>query len=183
MKLEHIPTVGPDTFLGSYLAAWKYFFQGHKLIEEGYHRVRISSWFGSVIRLNSLHLQYPGQVFKLSTFETRNRWLIVGAGPHFADDIRRAGDDQLCHEEPAFELLQTDYTLADMRNRDATHFLATLKGPMTKNVDARFADLQDEISVSINEFIPPSEGMYIPVLLVPRSLADSVYRLDELPSD
>jgi hypothetical protein len=39
LQIDHIPTVGSDGFIGSYLGAWKYFLSGYKVIEEGYEQV------------------------------------------------------------------------------------------------------------------------------------------------
>ncbi|RXW17186.1 hypothetical protein EST38_g8666 [Candolleomyces aberdarensis] len=40
-KVEHIPTVGSDSFIGAYLSAWRYILSGHKMVEEGYKKVGI----------------------------------------------------------------------------------------------------------------------------------------------
>jgi hypothetical protein len=38
-QLSHIPTLGSDWFLVSYLDAWRFVFKGHLMIEEGYAKV------------------------------------------------------------------------------------------------------------------------------------------------
>lgn len=135
--------------------------------------------------IQSHHFQYPGQIFKLSTFETASHWLIVGAGPQFAEDIRRASDDQLCNVEPSIELLQMDYTMGrgDNRHRNGGHLVTALQGPMTRNIATCFAEVQDEISVSIKEVVPPSEGRHAHIPTMYKLADSSMLRLGGLPSN
>ena len=89
--------------------------------------------------------------------------MIIGAGPQFADDIRKTNDEMVDIVEPAVETLQMDWTLGagkDMRHRDADHHLMAVKGPMTRNLATRFADVQDEVKVSFKEFLPATKGTH-----------------------
>ncbi|KAJ3522608.1 hypothetical protein NMY22_g11821 [Coprinellus aureogranulatus] len=83
-KVDHIPTAGSDGFIGSYLGAWMYVFCGNKMVEEGYKK-------------------YKGAPFKVPTFETASRWLIVVSGRNMIDDIRKAPVDVLSLNEAAFD--------------------------------------------------------------------------------
>ncbi|KAF6744036.1 cytochrome P450 [Ephemerocybe angulata] len=137
-KVSAIPTIGSDGFIGSYLSAWKYFVSGHKMIEEGYRK-------------------YPGGAFKVATFETPSRWLIIVVGPKLSDDIRKASDDYLASNEPTIDTLQMDYTFGTERPHTAAHHMQMFSRPMTRNIAARFPDVQDEVVNSFKELLPASE--------------------------
>lgn len=38
-KIDSIPTIGYDSFIGSYFSSWKYVISGHTMLEEGYKKV------------------------------------------------------------------------------------------------------------------------------------------------
>ncbi|KAJ2930915.1 hypothetical protein H1R20_g6188, partial [Candolleomyces eurysporus] len=99
-KVEHIPTVGSDSFIGAYFSAWKYILSGHKMVEEGYKK-------------------YPNGVFKVPSFESSSRWIIIASGPKLVDDIRKASDDHVASDLPTI-----DVRLPVCRNRD---YLTTLE--------------------------------------------------------
>lgn len=149
-KVRDIPTVGGDGFISHYFTARKFTTEGHRLIEEGYAK-------------------YPGQAFKVATFTTDNRWLIVCNGPAMLEDIRRTNEEYLSFQDASLELLQMKHTVWYPGMHDE-YYLDVIRGPLTRNFPARFDDIKDEIAASFNDIVPPrDEWTPIPLLatLVP----------------
>ncbi|KAH6912145.1 cytochrome P450 [Coprinopsis sp. MPI-PUGE-AT-0042] len=151
-KVRDIPTIGGDGFISHYLTARKFGVDGHRMIEEGYAK-------------------YPGRAFKVATFETSNRWLIVCNGPTMLDEIRKSSEEELSFTDASLELLQMDHTIryADLHN----HYLVdVVRGPLTRGFPSRFDDIKDEIAASFNDILPakdewtsyPLLGTLIPII-------------------
>ncbi|TEB33849.1 cytochrome P450 [Coprinellus micaceus] len=119
VKLAHIPTLGSDSFLWSYLDAWRFISKGHTLIEDGYAK-------------------YKGQPFKVACHTTQSGWLVVVNDPNMIEDMRKASPEVLSFRGAAIDLVQTKYT--SPRNFKATPFhVPVVRSPLTKAFPTRFA--------------------------------------------
>ncbi|KAF9559724.1 cytochrome P450 [Agrocybe pediades] len=143
-QLRHIPTVGSSGILTSYLDAFKFFFHGHEIVQEGYTK-------------------YYGTAFKIPIM---SRWLVIISGPQMVDDIRRAGNDVMSFDDAVAEGIQTDYTMGENIRTDCYH-TATVRSPLTRNIAARFSDIRDEIIASFSEIIPAKENEWTAVPALP----------------
>ncbi|EAU87975.2 cytochrome P450 [Coprinopsis cinerea okayama7 len=134
-KVQHIPTVGGDGFISSYISGWKFLVYGHHMVEEGYKK-------------------YPGRAFKIPTVTTPNRWMIVLSGPEMVGDIKKATPDQLSFPDAAFELLHSDHTFGTKNCRLHPYHIETVRGPLTRAFPSRFGELKEEMVHSFSQFMP-----------------------------
>ncbi|KAF8343222.1 cytochrome P450 [Amanita rubescens] len=130
-KLSAIPTIGPSGFLTSYIGALQFVKQGKDMIQEGYDK-------------------YRGSVFKVPML---TQWAIVVTNQQLIDDIRRASDDQLSLKDAAAEFFHTDILL-DREMHDDSFHSDVVQNQLTRNIAARFSDVQDEITVAFSQIIP-----------------------------
>ncbi|KAG2005639.1 cytochrome P450 [Coprinopsis cinerea AmutBmut pab1-1] len=137
-KLRHIPTVGSDSFITSYISAWKFMVNGHQMIQEGYEK-------------------YPGKTFKVPTLVTPNRWLIIVSGTKLVEDFRKATEEQLSFKNVAFELLHTDHLFGTANMRTEPYHIDVVRGPMTRGFPGRFDEIKEEIHESFSDLMPPSD--------------------------
>ncbi|TEB39794.1 cytochrome P450 [Coprinellus micaceus] len=138
VKVDHIPTLGSDGFVGSYLGAWKYVYSGNKIVEEGYKK-------------------YKGAPFKVSTFETASRWLIIVSGRNMIDDIRKAPVDVLSLNEAALDMLQLRNTLGEKAARGDWYHVDVTTKQITRNMADLMPALMDEMREAFADLIPLSE--------------------------
>ncbi|TFK29185.1 cytochrome P450 [Coprinopsis marcescibilis] len=145
-KVANIPTVGGDGFISSYISAWKFVFNGHRIVQEGYEK-------------------YNGRAFKIPTLMTGDRWLIVVSGKQMIEEVRKAPEDKLSFKEVGFELIQTDYVFGSKAARVDPYHIEVVRGPMTRGFPSRFADIKDEIVESFTDHMPakPDEWTRIAV--------------------
>ncbi|RDB20448.1 hypothetical protein Hypma_012416 [Hypsizygus marmoreus] len=133
-QLNKIPTVGASGIFSSYFGAYRYLRNARDMIQEGYNK-------------------YPGTAFK---FPMVSKWMIVVSGPQMVEDLRKAPDDQMSMMDAVADLIQIDYTVGPEIHRDPYH-VATVRTPLTRNLAARFDDVQDEIAEAFTDHIPPTE--------------------------
>ncbi|EAU87935.2 cytochrome P450 [Coprinopsis cinerea okayama7 len=136
-KLRHIPTLGPDGFISSYIAAWKFVRNGRQLIQEGYEK-------------------YPGRVFKVPNLLASGRWMIVANGTQLVEDFRKATEDQLSFIDAAGDLLQGKYIMGKYSHtsHEAPYHIDVVRGPLTRGFPSRFGDLKEEIAESFKDIMP-----------------------------
>ncbi|EAU87936.1 cytochrome P450 [Coprinopsis cinerea okayama7 len=139
-KLRHIPTVGGDGFISSYLSAWRYLKHGREIIQEGYEK-------------------YPGTVFKVATLATPNRWMIVANGANIVDDIRKSNEEELSFHEAANEIFHNKYLFPkDTGHPRSKHYhVEVIRGPLTKGFPGRFDDIKEEIEASLRDLMPATK--------------------------
>lgn len=134
-KLRSIPSVGgADGFIASYIAGFKSFRHARDMIQEGYDK-------------------YEGRIFKFPGF---NQWRILVTNSKFVDEIRKAPDDTLSFDEAVVETLQVHYTMGSPIHDDPYH-IEVVRGPLTRNIAAKFDDVRDEIVTAFDEQIPPTK--------------------------
>ncbi|KIL65456.1 hypothetical protein M378DRAFT_162080 [Amanita muscaria Koide BX008] len=151
-KLRSIPTIGPSGSLNSYIGALRFIFYGQGMVQEGYDKFR-------------------GSLFKIPTLTS---WLVVVSGDQLIDEIRRAPDDALSPTEATRETFSTDLTLGADLFDDPFH-IEIVKGPLTRNIGAKFADVQDEIIAAFDDFIPVQGDEWTEVTLF-KTIMDIVCR-------
>ncbi|KAF6749691.1 cytochrome P450 [Ephemerocybe angulata] len=133
-KISHIPTIGSDSFIGSYFSAWKLLFSDDSHIKAGYRK-------------------YAGQAFKMPNLTTSSRWLIVVNGNQLVDELRKAPSDALSFNETTLDVLQFDHLLG--RHAHVPEFqVEVVRKQLTRAFSGRFAEIQDEIQESCNTYLP-----------------------------
>ncbi|KIL65509.1 hypothetical protein M378DRAFT_76984, partial [Amanita muscaria Koide BX008] len=150
--LRSIPAVGPSGTLTSYIGAIRLFFHGQEMVQEGYNKFR-------------------GSIFKIPTLTS---WTIVVTGGKLIDEIRLSPEDALSAYEANKEFLKTDLTIGLEHHRDRFH-VEVIKRPLTKNIGARLADVQDEIITAFEDHIPATEREWTRITAYP-TIMDIVCR-------
>ncbi|KAF8721949.1 hypothetical protein AX14_010063 [Amanita brunnescens Koide BX004] len=130
-QLSAIPTVGHSGILSSYIGAFRFLKHAKEMAQEGYEK-------------------YHGSIFKIPMLTT---WMIVVTSPQSIDDIRRASDDQLSLKDAIAESFHSDI-LFDPEMHDDDFHTDVIRSHLTRNIAARFSDIQDEIAVACSEYIP-----------------------------
>ncbi|KAJ4481987.1 cytochrome P450 [Lentinula aciculospora] len=143
IKLNAIPTVGSSGFFSSHLSARKFKTHAREIVQEGYKR-------------------YPGQAFKVPL---PDRWEIIVSGKKMMEDIKKASDLELSLIGAVAEIMQSEYTLGQPATIDAYH-IEVVRTSLTRNLGAKFADLQDEIKAAFADEIhaKETEWMQVPML-------------------
>ncbi|KAM6503706.1 Cytochrome P450 [Amanita muscaria] len=95
-------------------------------------------------------MQYRGSLFKIPTVTS---WVVVVTSASQIDELRRADDDILSPLEAARDALHANMTIGPEPFDDPFNIDA-IKGPLTRNIGAKFADVQDEIAAAFEEYIP-----------------------------
>ncbi|TEB39793.1 cytochrome P450 [Coprinellus micaceus] len=135
-KIDHIPTVGSDGFIGSYLGAWKYFLSGYKVIEEGYEQALLSK----------CALSRPNH----------NGWIVV-SGQDMVEELRRAPESELSSVGNVVDLLQVDYVLGKHVSDAEWYHVSVTQKQMNRNVSVLFPGIMDEMRAAFEDHIPLTE--------------------------
>ncbi|KAK7049973.1 hypothetical protein VNI00_005404 [Paramarasmius palmivorus] len=136
-KLDSIPTITTTGIFSFITGPVKFLFNARDMVQKGYEK-------------------YHGGIFKIRML---NRWSVVITTPKMIEDIRKAPDDVLSFQEALQDVLQIEYTLGKSLHRDP-YQVAVVRGPLTRNIAARFLDVQDEIKASFNDLIPAKDGTW-----------------------
>ncbi|KAF5363979.1 hypothetical protein D9756_000020 [Leucocoprinus leucothites] len=140
--LDKIPTVGRSgNQISHIIGAFGTFFHGYRLIQEGYTKYRI---------------------FKIPRYTS---WLVLVNGSEYLEDLRKAGH-QLSFPEALNKAGQFDYTISPGLKEDLIH-INVVRGPMTRNIGARFPDLADELDKTMDSLLegPAQDWVSIPCYL------------------
>ncbi|KAK0448919.1 cytochrome P450 [Desarmillaria tabescens] len=132
-KLKAIPTVGSSGILTSWKDSFKSVFHVRDVIEEGYR-----THYGGVFKI-----PFP------------DKWMVVVTGNEKMNDIRKASDEQLSFADASIDArnFQMDHTVGHRLSADHYH-VDVIRGPLTRNIVACFADVQDEIKAAFKDYIP-----------------------------
>ncbi|KAF8159223.1 cytochrome P450 [Crassisporium funariophilum] len=133
-RLKHIPSVGPDLPLVSYIGTFRFLVDATKIIDVG-----LKKW--------------PSSMFKVPDLF---QWVVVVRNPKHIDELRRAPEDILSLEAAVQEGLQTDYTLGANIRTNPYH-LPILRAQLNRNLSRLVPEVHDEVANAFNDFIPPSE--------------------------
>ncbi|THU93421.1 cytochrome P450 [Dendrothele bispora CBS 962.96] len=134
-KFKHIPTLGPDGLWSSYITVFRWLTNSVEMVEEGY-------------RL------YPKKIFRIPTLDG---WQIILNSTKFVDDLRRASDEQLSFVDATAVILRDYYTIHPKLMSNPYH-VDVIRHSLTRNIDAGFGDIQEELESAVPEKIPLSEG-------------------------
>ncbi|KAF8869636.1 cytochrome P450 [Gymnopilus junonius] len=122
-QLKHVPTVGGSSgVISSYFSALRFYFHGHKIIQEGYDK-------------------YHDSVFKVSTM---SGWRVIICGRQMIEDVGRAPNKSMSFHSALTELLQAPYTLGLAGLTDPYHIPFT-QASLTKRFASTHLDIKDEI--------------------------------------
>ncbi|KAJ3570466.1 hypothetical protein NP233_g4384 [Leucocoprinus birnbaumii] len=149
--LSKIPTVGASGIITSRFSAMKAFHQGHAMIQEGYEKYTI---------------------FKIPRFFS---WMVVITGREQLEDIRKASDDFLSFSAVIEHAAQLDYTISPKLRADYFH-INVVRGPMTRNIGARFPELLDEIDKALGDVMGSTNKDWVSITCY-SSVAHIVSRL------
>ncbi|KAK7058630.1 hypothetical protein VNI00_002266 [Paramarasmius palmivorus] len=143
VKLDAIPTIGHDGIFKSYISALHFLTRGREIIQEGYEKAGLKTT-----------LNFPGQAFKIAL---PDRWLVIVTGQRMVEDIRKAPDNILSFKSAVDELFQTKITVGEIVATDPWHF-DIIKGPLTKNISAKFPEMHDEMIAAFADELPFTDG-------------------------
>ncbi|KIL60262.1 hypothetical protein M378DRAFT_26590 [Amanita muscaria Koide BX008] len=158
VNLQNIPAqskVGPSGTLTSYIGAIRFLFHSQEMVQEGYNK-------------------FHGSLFKIPTLTS---WIIVATGGKLIDEIRRSPDDALSAPEAIKEskkALYSEFTIGPEHIDDPFH-IEVVKRPLTKNIGAKLADVQDEIMAAFEDYIPATESEWTRITAYP-TIMDIVCR-------
>ncbi|KAJ7937373.1 cytochrome P450 [Mycena leptocephala] len=127
-KLDSIPAIGPSGILSSYVGAYRYLLYGNDMIQEGYAKYR-------VFRVPLIH-----------------RWDVIISGRELVEQLRASKEEELSIQEAFNEILQTNMTMGPNILGNPYHISVTRVG-MTKNLDARFDEVRDEIACTFQDHL------------------------------
>ncbi|KAK0212153.1 cytochrome P450 [Desarmillaria ectypa] len=133
-KLKGIPTVGSSGIVMSWIDAFRFVSHAKDIIQEGYRT-------------------HYGKAFRVPLLD---KWMIVVSGAEKINDIRKSPSEQLSTVDAGQELFQFDYTIGKSLSADPYH-AGVVRGPLTRNIGACFADVQDEIQAAFKDNIPMTE--------------------------
>ncbi|KAG7092019.1 hypothetical protein E1B28_008402 [Marasmius oreades] len=142
-KLDGIPTVGHNGIFSSYITAWQLLKDGRDVIEEGCRK-------------------YPNRAFKVPTMQGYH---IVVNGPKLVDELRRANEDDLSIMAAMTDTLKAIYTISPTVNENPYH-VDVIRTPLTRNIGARFHEVQDEIRAAFKDNIPNAEDDWVEISVV-----------------
>ncbi|PBK94064.1 cytochrome P450 [Armillaria gallica] len=131
LQLKAIPTVGSSGITTSWVDAFKFVHHAKEIIEEG------------------LKLHY-GSAFKVPLLD---QWVVMVSGPEKINDIRKSSIEQLSFMDASVDM---DYTINRSIGADPYH-AEVIRGALTRNIAACFADVQDEIRAAFIDHIPMTE--------------------------
>jgi len=119
--------------------------------------------------LDLLAGQYRGSIFKIPML---TQWMVVVTGPQMIEDVRRASDDQLSSKDALAEVICHPYchacNLSLILCHKTLHFdillgrevfddgfhVDVIRSQLTRNIAARFSDIQDEITAGFADYVP-----------------------------
>lgn len=139
-KLDHIPSFGHSTWLGSYISAFKYVGSAPQILQGGYHKYRTT----------------PFKAASLS------RWIVV-IGRHHLEDIRKSPDDELSLTEAANETAMLDHLIGQAITSNPYH-ISVVRRHLTRNISRYYPEIVDELFTALNEIldVKDNEWMSIP---------------------
>ncbi|KAJ7067797.1 cytochrome P450 [Mycena amicta] len=127
-NLDSIPAIGPSGTFSSYIGAYRYLVNAKSMIEEGCSKYR-------VFRVPLMH-----------------RWDVIICGSDLVEELRASKEEELSIREAFNEILQTNMTMGPNILANPYHISVTRVG-MTKNLDARFDEVRDEIRATFEDHL------------------------------
>ncbi|KAF8989850.1 cytochrome P450 [Cyathus striatus] len=134
-KLRHIPTVGYNSPILSYISAIKFLFKGVDVIQEGYDK-------------------HKGGMFKIPLLQS---WIVLVSGDELVGELKTAPDRLFSAGLATDELLQIPYTMGSEITTNPYH-VSIVRTRLTRNLANIFPAVRDELLASFSEIIPEKEG-------------------------
>ncbi|KAI6098493.1 cytochrome P450 [Pisolithus sp. B1] len=129
LELDHIPSVGYSSWLGSYVSAVKYVSNASQILQEGYAK----------------HKETPFRV------PTLNRWIVVIGRSHL-EDIKNSMDDELSLTETANDSIKADYLFGPEIGANPYH-ISIVRIHLTRNLGLYYPDIRDEVYTAFEELL------------------------------
>ncbi|KAG6329900.1 hypothetical protein ID866_9189 [Astraeus odoratus] len=128
-NLDHIPSFGYSTWIGSYIAAIKYTTNATQILQEGYRK-------------------YKSTPFKVAASNS----CIVILGRNHLDDIKKLPDDELSLSEASNDFANVDYLFGKGVTSNPYHVVVT-RTHLARNIAHYYPDIRDEIETAFNEIL------------------------------
>lgn len=141
-NLEHIPAIGPTSFLGSYWFALKFRVNCSEIIQEGY------------------------ETYKTGSFRVADltRWLIVLNRCQLTD-IANYSEDTISFNEAVRDNLRFDYPFGREYQHNSYH-LALIRSQLTRGLSAIHAELMDEMVSAFDETLALKDNEWKSITIV-----------------
>ncbi|VDB84335.1 unnamed protein product [Peniophora sp. CBMAI 1063] len=130
-RLREIPVVGYSFPILNWITGAQFIFNARALIQEGYEKYQSAGLFRIAVH---------------------DGWLIVVTSPQLVDQVCRAPEDTLLFEKAIQQTLQVDYTLG-VESVTVPYHVDVARNALTRNLNARFDDIWDEIQAAFREEI------------------------------
>ncbi|KAG9310148.1 cytochrome P450 [Chiua virens] len=142
-NLDAIPTVGPDSWFGTWWVGHNFRTNAVEMIQEGYEK-------------------YKSAPFKIAD---RYRWIVFLGNRQHMEEVRNAPDEVLSFNEGANEAIKTEYTLGPSIYHNPYHVEA-VRSRLTRSLGTLYPEIRDEISVAFEEVLDlrDNEWKRIPAL-------------------
>ncbi|KAF8075266.1 cytochrome P450 [Lyophyllum atratum] len=134
-KLDHIPAVGFQSQILSFIGGFEFIFNTRNLVQRGCDK-------------------YGHGIFKIPNL---GKWLVVVNGNKYIEDIRKAPEDVLSFHDSVEEQLQVPYTLGASVSQDPYH-IPIVRTLLTRNLPALFPAVYEEVVAAFNDVIPLQEN-------------------------
>ncbi|KIJ12301.1 hypothetical protein PAXINDRAFT_14916 [Paxillus involutus ATCC 200175] len=91
--------------------------------------------------------KHKGVIFKVPDLY---RWVVIGSGAQFVEDMCKASDDELSFRDAINDSLNTEYTLGHSVHHNPYHF-SIIRSQLTRNLGILYPDIRDEIVTAFEE--------------------------------
>lgn len=137
-RLDHIPAMGPTSFLLSYYGTFAHLRDCRKMVQEGFDK-------------------YQGAPFRVPMLD---KWAVILCGQKYIEDIRQASRSDFA--PGAIEVMQTDYTLGPDAFKDL-YLIDVIRTPLYRNFPGRLPDIKDEICAAFEDLVPTRGKGWVPM--------------------
>ncbi|KAG9310086.1 cytochrome P450 [Chiua virens] len=127
-NLDAIPTIGSNSWFGSWLAGYKFYVNAIDLIQEGYEK-------------------YNRAPFKITDI---SHWIVVLSSRQHVEEIRKAPDDVLSLREAKNDEVKLEYTMGSELFHNPYH-IEVVRAQLTRSINTRHPEIIDEISAAFEE--------------------------------
>ncbi|KAF5379456.1 hypothetical protein D9615_006552 [Tricholomella constricta] len=129
-KLDHIPAVGYQSSILSYIGAVEFLFNARNLVQRGCD-------------------QYGHGIFKVPNLD---RWKVVVNGTQYVEELRKTPEDVLSFHDSVEEQIQVKYTLGPSISEDPYH-IPIVRSQLTRNLPALFPEIREEVVAAFDDII------------------------------
>ncbi|KAI6152483.1 cytochrome P450 [Pisolithus tinctorius] len=127
--LDHIPSFGYSSWLGSFISSFKYVGNAVQILQEG-------------------RAKYKETPFKVPTL---NRWIVIIDRRHL-EDIKKSTEDELSLIEAANETAKVDHLIGREISSNPYH-VSVARIHLTRNIGLYYPDLKDEVHTAFEELL------------------------------